>query len=77
VSGSVDDEGTCQCSVYLPDTTFPVQKVEKLEIIATTLLERFERELSLVRCSFPINTIIVSLLKNGCLWKSTVVSGFL
>ncbi|XP_075278775.1 olfactomedin-4 isoform X2 [Opisthocomus hoazin] len=49
VSGSVDDEGTCQCSVYLPDTTFPVQKVEKLEIIATTLLERFERELSLVR----------------------------
>ncbi|XP_051635426.1 olfactomedin-4 [Manacus candei] len=49
VSGSVDDEGTCQCSVYLPDTTFPVQKVEQLEIIATTLSKKFETELSKVR----------------------------
>ncbi|XP_074006068.1 olfactomedin-4 [Numenius arquata] len=49
VSGSVDDRGTCQCSVYLPDTTFPVQKAEKLEIIAATLSEKFELELSQVR----------------------------
>ncbi|NXM76209.1 OLFM4 protein, partial [Serilophus lunatus] len=49
VSGSVDDKGTCQCSVYLPDTTFPVQKAEQLEIIATTLSEKFETELSKVR----------------------------
>ncbi|KFO90561.1 Olfactomedin-4, partial [Buceros rhinoceros silvestris] len=49
VSGTVDDEGTCQCSVYLPDTTFPVQKAEQLEIIATTLTEKFEAELSQVR----------------------------
>ncbi|KFQ25564.1 Olfactomedin-4, partial [Merops nubicus] len=49
VPGSVDDEGTCQCSVYLPDTTFPVQKAEQLEIIAKTLSEKFELELSQVR----------------------------
>ncbi|NWU65795.1 OLFM4 protein, partial [Pterocles burchelli] len=49
VSGSVDDKGTCQCSVYLPDTTFPVQKAEHLEIIATTLSQKFEIELSKVR----------------------------
>ncbi|NWW84958.1 OLFM4 protein, partial [Rhynochetos jubatus] len=49
VTGSVDDEGTCQCSVYLPDTTFPVQKAEQLEIIAATLKEKFEIELSQVR----------------------------
>ncbi|NWW97720.1 OLFM4 protein, partial [Caloenas nicobarica] len=49
VSGSVDDKGTCQCSVYLPDTTFPVQQVERLEIIATTLSAKFESELSQVR----------------------------
>ncbi|GAB0180052.1 olfactomedin-4 precursor [Grus japonensis] len=49
VTGSVDEEGTCQCSVYLPDTTFPVQKAEQLEIIATTLSEKFEIELSQVR----------------------------
>ncbi|KAJ7427282.1 Olfactomedin-4 [Willisornis vidua] len=48
VSGSVDDGGTCQCSVYLPDTTFPVQKVEQLEIIAATLSKKFETELSKV-----------------------------
>ncbi|NWY02660.1 OLFM4 protein, partial [Nothoprocta ornata] len=49
VSGSLDDRGTCQCSVYLPDTTFPVQKVEVLEKIATTLTEKFESELSQVK----------------------------
>ncbi|XP_066033553.1 olfactomedin-4 [Chamaea fasciata] len=49
VSGSVNDEGTCQCSVYLPDTTFPVQKAEQLEIIAITLSEKFEAELSKVK----------------------------
>ncbi|NXL94886.1 OLFM4 protein, partial [Alectura lathami] len=49
VTGSLDDHGNCQCSVYLPDTTFPVQKVEQLQVIATTLLERFEAELSQVR----------------------------
>ncbi|XP_010303757.2 olfactomedin-4 isoform X2 [Balearica regulorum gibbericeps] len=49
VTGSVDEDGTCQCSVYLPDTTFPVQKAEQLEIIATTLSEKFEIELSQVR----------------------------
>ncbi|KFQ26977.1 Olfactomedin-4, partial [Mesitornis unicolor] len=49
VSGSVDDEGNCQCSVYLPDATFPVQKAEQLEIIAVTLSKKFELELSQVR----------------------------
>ncbi|XP_062432188.1 olfactomedin-4 [Rhea pennata] len=49
VSGSLDDHGTCQCSVYLPDTTFPVQKAEQLEKIAATLLEKFEKELSQVK----------------------------
>ncbi|NXK48289.1 OLFM4 protein, partial [Chauna torquata] len=49
VTGSPDDHGNCQCSVYLPDTTFPVQKAEHLQVIATMLSEKFERELSQVR----------------------------
>ncbi|NXC48948.1 OLFM4 protein, partial [Penelope pileata] len=49
VTGSLDDHGNCQCSVYLPDTTFPVQKAEQLQIIATALLEKFETELTQVR----------------------------
>lgn len=49
VTGSLDDHGSCQCSVYLPDTTFPVQKAEQLQVIATTLLQKFEAELSQVK----------------------------
>ncbi|XP_065253610.1 olfactomedin-4-like [Emys orbicularis] len=45
VTGPLNDNGVCQCSVYLPDTVFPVQKVEILEITAQVLSEKFEREL--------------------------------
>ncbi|XP_070607476.1 olfactomedin-4 [Erythrolamprus reginae] len=48
VTGVVDDYGMCQCSVYLPDTTFPVQKVEYLEILAEQLSAKFHSELSKV-----------------------------
>ncbi|XP_066477460.1 olfactomedin-4-like [Tiliqua scincoides] len=48
VTGSLDDHGVCQCSVYLPDTTFPVEKVERLEILAQQLSEKFHSELSKV-----------------------------
>ncbi|XP_019467712.1 olfactomedin-4-like [Meleagris gallopavo] len=67
VTGSLDDHGSCQCSVYLPDTTFPVQKAEQLQVIATTLLQKFEAELSQVSCSFLANITIVSWLKNSFL----------
>ncbi|CAM5076821.1 unnamed protein product [Natator depressus] len=48
VTGSLNENGVCQCSVYLPDTTFPVQKVEMLEITAQVLSEKFEIELTKV-----------------------------
>ncbi|XP_063160628.1 olfactomedin-4 [Candoia aspera] len=48
VTGVLDDRGVCQCSVYLPDTTFPVQKVENLEILAQQLSVKFDSELSKV-----------------------------
>ncbi|XP_017367330.1 olfactomedin-4 [Cebus imitator] len=49
VTGFVDDRGTCQCSVSLPDTTFPVDRVERLEFTAHALSEKFEKELSKVK----------------------------
>ncbi|KAL4690983.1 hypothetical protein H8959_013944 [Pygathrix nigripes] len=49
VTGSVDDRGTCQCSVFLPDTTFPVDRVERLEFTAHVLSQKFEKELSKVK----------------------------
>ncbi|XP_021553551.1 olfactomedin-4 [Neomonachus schauinslandi] len=48
-TGFEDDHGTCQCSVILPDTTFPVQRVEHLEVTAHILSQKFEKELSKVR----------------------------
>ncbi|KAL2770343.1 olfactomedin-4 precursor [Daubentonia madagascariensis] len=48
-TGSVDDRGTCQCSVSLPDTTFPADRVERLEFTAHVLSEKFEKELSKVK----------------------------
>ncbi|XP_032729804.1 olfactomedin-4 [Lontra canadensis] len=48
-TGFEDDDGTCQCSVTLPDTAFPVQRVERLEVMAHVLSQKFEKELSKVR----------------------------
>uniref|UniRef100_A0A6J0SHS1 Olfactomedin-4 n=1 Tax=Pogona vitticeps TaxID=103695 RepID=A0A6J0SHS1_9SAUR len=48
VTGSLDDHGVCQCSVYLPDNTFPVQRMERLEILAQELSVKFDSELSKV-----------------------------
>ncbi|XP_012380486.2 olfactomedin-4-like [Dasypus novemcinctus] len=48
-TGFVDDRGTCQCLVSLPETTFPVVRVEQLEITAHNLSQKFETELSKVR----------------------------
>ncbi|KAJ6661685.1 hypothetical protein lerEdw1_013207 [Lerista edwardsae] len=48
VTGSLDNQGVCHCSVYLPDTAFPVEKVERLEILAQQLSAKFDSELSKV-----------------------------
>nr|XP_008540982.1 PREDICTED: olfactomedin-4 [Equus przewalskii] len=48
-TGSKDDRGTCQCSITLPDTTFPVERVERLEYTAHILSEKFKIELSKVK----------------------------
>ncbi|XP_019064947.1 olfactomedin-4 isoform X1 [Fukomys damarensis] len=48
-TGSVNDRGICQCSVSMPDTTFPVVRVERLEFTAHVLSQKFEMELSKVK----------------------------
>ncbi|XP_019610839.2 olfactomedin-4 [Rhinolophus sinicus] len=48
-TGSKDDRGTCQCVVTLPDTTFPVDKMERLEYRVHILSEKFQKELSKVK----------------------------
>ncbi|XDB56164.1 PREDICTED: olfactomedin-4 [Capra hircus] len=48
-TGNRDDRGVCQCSVILPDNTFPAVRVERLEITAQTISKKFEKELSKVK----------------------------
>ncbi|KAL1781309.1 Olfactomedin-4, partial [Sigmodon hispidus] len=48
-TGSVDSHGTCQCSVSLPDTTFPADRVERLEFTAHNLSLKFEKEFAKVK----------------------------
>ncbi|XP_051017014.1 olfactomedin-4 [Acomys russatus] len=48
-TGSVDSHGTCQCSVSLPDTSFPADRVERLEFTAYILSQKFEKEFSKVK----------------------------
>ncbi|XP_032960749.1 olfactomedin-4 [Rhinolophus ferrumequinum] len=56
-TGSKDDRGTCQCSITLPDTTFPVERVERLEYRAHILYEKFQKELSKVKEYVQLITI--------------------
>ncbi|KAM4700562.1 olfactomedin-4 [Discoglossus pictus] len=46
VSGRLDERGTCQCSVYIPDNSFPVQRMESLEITAKAMTVKVDRELA-------------------------------
>uniref|UniRef100_A0A2K5EZ59 Olfactomedin 4 n=1 Tax=Aotus nancymaae TaxID=37293 RepID=A0A2K5EZ59_AOTNA len=72
VTGSVDDRGTCQCSVSLPDTTFPVDRVERLEFTAHVLSEKFEKELSKVKEYVQLISVYEKKLLNLTLIKVEV-----
>ncbi|XP_036314217.1 olfactomedin-4 [Pipistrellus kuhlii] len=63
-TGSKDDRGTCVCSVALPDTTFPVDRMEHLEVTARILSQRFERELSKVKEYVQLISIYERKLSN-------------
>ncbi|XP_032171124.1 olfactomedin-4 [Mustela erminea] len=63
-TGFEDDRGTCQCSVTLPDTAFPVQRVERLEVTAHVLSQKFEKELSKVREYVQLISVYEKKLSN-------------
>ncbi|XP_048474299.1 olfactomedin-4-like [Rhincodon typus] len=49
VNGTINNDGVCLCSVVLPDTSFPVEKVEYLEITSQELKSSVEQEISKVQ----------------------------
>ncbi|KAL8189837.1 UNVERIFIED_CONTAM: hypothetical protein K2H54_009767 [Gekko kuhli] len=69
VTGFVDDHGLCQCSVHLPDTTFPVQKVERLEILVQTLSIKFDQELSKSILPSALTKLMTICMDPGILHK--------
>ncbi|XP_067894232.1 olfactomedin-4-like [Heterodontus francisci] len=46
VTGDTDAEGQCVCKVFLPDTTFPADKVENLQQTYQNLSQKMETEIS-------------------------------
>ncbi|XP_012861428.1 olfactomedin-4 [Echinops telfairi] len=63
-NGSLDHHGTCQCSVLLPDTTFPADRLEQLEFTAHTLSEKFQKELSQVHKYIEMISVYAKHLSN-------------
>ncbi|MEJ1280549.1 olfactomedin 4 [Cricetulus griseus] len=63
-TGSVDSHGTCQCSVSLPDTTFPADRVERLEFTAHNLSQKFEKEFSKVKEYVKLISVYEKKLRN-------------
>uniref|UniRef100_A0A8C3X8R5 Olfactomedin 4 n=1 Tax=Catagonus wagneri TaxID=51154 RepID=A0A8C3X8R5_9CETA len=55
------------CSVILPDTTFPVERVERLEITAQSISMKFEKELSKIRNMTVLVEKLETLDKNNVL----------
>ncbi|XP_043932291.1 olfactomedin-like [Protopterus annectens] len=46
VTGEVDENGECICKVFLPDTTFPANRIENLEHTSTELTKKIEVEVT-------------------------------
>ncbi|XP_041115724.1 olfactomedin-4-like [Polyodon spathula] len=49
VNGSVGPNGFCHCTVNYPDLTFPVDRVEQLEMLSVSLSTTVERELTKIQ----------------------------
>ncbi|KAM4696386.1 olfactomedin-4-like [Rhinophrynus dorsalis] len=48
-TGSMDEQGLCRCSVILPDTTFPADRMEILEIENTKLSVSVQQEITKIQ----------------------------
>ncbi|XP_078518479.1 olfactomedin-4-like [Lissotriton helveticus] len=49
VTGSVDENGVCLCTVILPDNTFPVERMESLEISANKMNISVQQQITTIQ----------------------------
>ncbi|KAM4640640.1 olfactomedin-4-like [Discoglossus pictus] len=63
-TGAVDEQGICQCSVTLPDTTFPADRMEILESANYNLSISVQQEISKIHTYQATLTVYIEKLKN-------------
>uniref|UniRef100_A0A8C5QHY6 Olfactomedin-like domain-containing protein n=2 Tax=Leptobrachium leishanense TaxID=445787 RepID=A0A8C5QHY6_9ANUR len=63
-TGSVDEDGVCYCTVILPDTTFPYDRFEHLEISNRNLSISVEQQIIKIHSYELIVTVYLEKLKN-------------
>nr|DBA20631.1 TPA: hypothetical protein GDO54_017391 [Pyxicephalus adspersus] len=63
-SGFLDENGVCYCTVNLPDTTFPADRFEKLEIANHNLTITVEKEITKIYIYQSTLTVYIEQLKN-------------
>ncbi|XP_063791781.1 olfactomedin-4-like [Pseudophryne corroboree] len=63
-TGSLDDKGVCHCSVALPDTTFPADRLEILEITNRNLSITIQKEITKIHSYQSVLIVYIEKLKN-------------
>ncbi|XP_077337367.1 olfactomedin-4-like [Lithobates pipiens] len=63
-SGFLDENGVCYCTINLPDTTFPADRFEKLEISNRNLTITVEKEITKIYIYQSTLTVYIEQMKN-------------
>ncbi|XP_073454763.1 olfactomedin-4-like [Aquarana catesbeiana] len=63
-SGFLDENGVCYCTINLPDTTFPVDRFEKLEIANRNLTITVQKEITKIYIYQSTLTVYIEQMKN-------------
>ncbi|CAI9544349.1 unnamed protein product [Staurois parvus] len=63
-SGFLDENGVCYCTINLPDTTFPADRFEKLEIANRNLTITVEKEITKIYIYQSTLTVYIEQMKN-------------
>ncbi|XP_030075351.1 olfactomedin-4-like [Microcaecilia unicolor] len=75
ITGSVDEGGQCLCTVILPDNTFPMHRMESLEISSYNLSISIQREITKIESYQSTLAVYLKRLYNLTLRVEKVETG--
>uniref|UniRef100_A0A8C5MKL3 Olfactomedin-like domain-containing protein n=1 Tax=Leptobrachium leishanense TaxID=445787 RepID=A0A8C5MKL3_9ANUR len=75
VTGSLDKDGVCHCTVILPDSTFPADRLEYLEIYNYNLSISVEQQITTIHSYELLVTVYLGKLKNLTARVETLETG--